>query len=156
MLNQHENISKIRTLATVLIIGTGMLTAPVATASEQIITFAPDQHLHSAQQALNAGDHATALEHLRQVETGNLTAEKKTRVFNAIGASNYHLANYSAALDAYTTAIEDDRGYWQAYVGRGNTRRALGDTKGAIADFCFAKQLKPSRVSGNFEAYCEG
>jgi tetratricopeptide (TPR) repeat protein len=156
MSRQHEIFSKL----TFAVYGLALIFAVISSASAKadgrIFYVNPDRSVVKAQEAFNARDHETALAQFRKAARRGLSDEHRVIVHNSICASLYLLERYEEATVACSSAIEQDRYYWQAYVNRGNARRALGDTEGAVADFCQAHGLRPARVTGNFEAYCEG
>lgn len=61
------------------------------------------------------------------------------------GTEFYEVGNCQQAISAYDRAIEVDRQCVDAYCGRGNARRYMGDYPGSWADFDMALQLDPDR-----------
>ncbi|WP_420429474.1 hypothetical protein [Kordiimonas sp.] len=129
--------------------------AAEAQAQTQVFHITQDRALLKGNEAMQSGDIESALVHYRKAVGKDLTAKERTMAFNSICAAEFVLGNAEAAAEACTAAIEGDNGYWKAFVNRGNARKALGDREGAIADYCRAHDLRPSQVSGTFEAWCD-
>ncbi|TNE61900.1 MAG: tetratricopeptide repeat protein [Alphaproteobacteria bacterium] len=113
-----------------------------------------DYYLDHGDRALAAGETLKAADYFRKALRKNLSADERIAAQNSLCAAEFILGNYDAASEACTAAIRADGGYWKAYVNRGNARNALGDTEGAIADYCEAKALEPGKVDGDFASYC--
>ena len=140
--------------ASFLVLALGIWAAE-AQAQAQVFHITQDRALLKGNEAMQTGDLERALVHYRKAVSKDLTSAERTMAFNSICAAEFVLGNAEAAAEACTAAIEGDGRYWKAFVNRGNARKALGDKEGAIADYCRAHDLRPSQVSGTFEARCD-
>lgn len=140
--------------ASVLLLALGIWAAE-AQAQAQVFHITQDRALLKGNKAMQAGEIEEALTHYRKAVRKDLTVEERTMAFNSICAAEFVLGNAEAAAEACTAAIDGDDRYWKAFVNRGNARKALGDNEGAVADYCRALDLRPSQVSGTFEARCD-
>ncbi|NVJ97523.1 MAG: hypothetical protein HWE25_05180 [Alphaproteobacteria bacterium] len=153
----HEYMSRLMAIAaTVSLALLFLLSVPVKAENSQIFYMNPDRNIALGQRAMAAGDYETAVSHFSKAATGNLSTEHMAIVQNSLCASLYFQGEYERAAEACTDAIAEDGRYWKAFVNRGNARKALGDTRSALADYCAAHALSPRHVRGPFVSQCEG
>ncbi|MCJ9429537.1 hypothetical protein [Kordiimonas marina] len=125
-----------------------------AHAQSMTLQVSRDYYLVHGDKALMKGDMAAAARYFRQALGKNLTDAERVSAHNSLCAAEFSLGHYGAAKKACTAAIKADRGYWKAYVNRGNAQRALGDKEAALADYCAAHALEPRKVKGPFVHQC--
>jgi len=123
-------------------------------AQTMTLQFSRDYYLVHGSKALVKGDMDAAARYFRRALMKNLTEAERTSAQNSLCAAEYSLGHFGAAKKACTAAIKANKGYWKAYVNRGNALRALGDHKAALADYCAAHALEPDKVKGPFVHQC--
>lgn len=150
-----RQFSAVATLA--VAIGVVQLFAEPAHAQVQTIYLDADRAIERAQSAMAKGEMEVALTYFKKAERRNISAEHRVIVQNSICAVAFQMEAYTEAEASCSLAIDSNHKYWKAFVNRGNVRRALGNSAGAISDYCEAIRLSPEHVKGNFtKAQCLG
>jgi len=152
----HEYKSRILAISVIAFLSALFLLSVPSNAQTQIIYVNADRNIEKGQEAMRDGDYDRAVRYLKKAARGDLASEHKAIVQNSLCASLYFQGAYDEAAIACSSAIAENGRYWKAYVNRGNARKALGDTLGALSDYCQAHALSPGHVSGAFQAQCEG
>ncbi|MFC3050831.1 tetratricopeptide repeat protein [Kordiimonas pumila] len=133
-----------------VIIASGLgLMSLTAASHAQVYYFEEDPNVHKAELAVRAGDLIKAAQYYSRAARSVSGEERLLPVLNTLCIVEYANGNFEAAIEACTKAVKTDRKYWQAYLNRGNAKRALGDMDGAVSDYNKAKKLNPKTALVN-------
>merc|ERR1711865_1009169 len=84
---------------------------------------------------------AQAMLHLLP-NTSDVTYAKASMLVNA-GSNHFQQANYTAARQAFASAISIDPGQWQPRANLGLVHEKMGDAPEAILEYTKAMELNP-------------
>jgi len=118
------------------------LFAPV---KAQVFYFSEDSNIKHAEKAIRSGDLVSASRYYHRAVRSGLGKERLLPTLNNICIIDYALKEYHQAENACSAAIREDRKFWQAYLNRGNVKRAMGDAYGAEDDYKRALRLNPHK-----------
>lgn len=156
MSKDHEYMSRFLAIMVMVMLVSAFLLSLPANAQSRVYYINTDRNVERGQEAMRSGDYERAVAYLQKAARGNLSSDHKVQVNNSLCASLFLLGSYDEATEACSTAIEEDGRYWKAFVNRGHARKAAGDIRGALADYCQAHTLSPRHVNGPFVSQCEG
>lgn len=128
------------------ILGVALITVGLfAPVKAQVFYFSEDSNIKQAEKAIRSGDLVNASRYYHRAVLSRLGKERLLPTLNNICIIDYALKEYQQAKDACSAAIREDRKFWQAYVNRGNVKRAMGDIYGAEEDYKRAVRLNPHK-----------